>query len=178
MSKTLIVNLYGSPCTGKSTAAAKIFAKLKMRGVNAELVTEYAKSMVYENRNNILSNQIYMFAKQFRSIERLLGKVDVIITDSPIDLCKYYGGNLYYKKELNALIDIVNVSLDDQLNFFLVRDFEYKEEGRIQTKEEIALVDEEMDELFSSKCLKVVSNKNNINHLTDLIYDKLMTLKA
>lgn len=40
----LLVNLYGSPGAGKSTGAAYIFAKLKMLGINAELITEYAKN--------------------------------------------------------------------------------------------------------------------------------------
>ena len=39
----LIVNLFGVPGAGKSTGAAYIFSRLKMLGVNAELVTEFPK---------------------------------------------------------------------------------------------------------------------------------------
>lgn len=45
----LIVNLFGAPGAGKSTLAAYVFAKLKMAGVNAELVTEFAKDKTWEN---------------------------------------------------------------------------------------------------------------------------------
>lgn len=48
MKNTLIVNLYGGPGTGKSTGAAYIFSKLKMDGIDAEYVTEFAKDKVWE----------------------------------------------------------------------------------------------------------------------------------
>ena len=43
----LIIQLYAAPGSGKSTGAAYIFSKLKMAGVNAELVTEFAKDKVW-----------------------------------------------------------------------------------------------------------------------------------
>lgn len=39
----ILINLFGAPGTGKSTGAAYIFSQLKMKGINAELVTEFAK---------------------------------------------------------------------------------------------------------------------------------------
>ena len=42
----LVVNLFGVPGAGKSTGAAYIFSQLKMAGVNAELITEFAKDKV------------------------------------------------------------------------------------------------------------------------------------
>ena len=44
----LVVNLFGAPGAGKSTGAAYIFSKLKMSGINVELVTEFAKDKVWE----------------------------------------------------------------------------------------------------------------------------------
>lgn len=41
--KPLVINLFGAPGAGKSTGAAIVFAELKKRGVNAELVTEFTK---------------------------------------------------------------------------------------------------------------------------------------
>ena len=40
---TIVVNLFPGPGTGKSTGAAYIFSKLKMAGVDAEYVSEFAK---------------------------------------------------------------------------------------------------------------------------------------
>ena len=42
----LMFSLCGAPGAVKSTGAAYMFSKLKMLGVNAELVTEYAKDKV------------------------------------------------------------------------------------------------------------------------------------
>ena len=42
MDKCLVVNLFGAPGAGKSTAAAYIFSMLKFANINAELVTEFA----------------------------------------------------------------------------------------------------------------------------------------
>lgn len=44
----IVVNLFGVPSAGKSSGAAYIFSKLKMEGINAELVTEFAKDKVWE----------------------------------------------------------------------------------------------------------------------------------
>ena len=76
---TIVVNLFGAPGSGKSTGAAYIFSKLKMLGVDAELVTEYAKDKVWENNTIALSNQTYVFGKQHFRISRCEDKVDVII---------------------------------------------------------------------------------------------------
>lgn len=81
--KTLVVNLFGTPGAGKSTGAAYIFSELKMRGINAELVTEFAKDKVWENNDEVFKNQAYIFGKQSYKMSRCRDKVDVIITDSP-----------------------------------------------------------------------------------------------
>ena len=48
MKNPIIVNLFGVPGAGKSTGAAYIFSQLKMAGVNAELMPEFAKDKVWE----------------------------------------------------------------------------------------------------------------------------------
>ena len=91
MKNTLIVNLFAGPGAGKSTGAAYIFAKLKMAGIDCEYVSEYAKDRVWQDDQFPLQHcQLYVIGKQCLKIERLLGKVDVIITDSPIALGSMY----------------------------------------------------------------------------------------
>ena len=99
----LIVNLYGAPGAGKSTGAAYVFSQLKMRGINAELVTEFAKDKVWEESKAVFQNQAYIFGKQYFRISRVQDKVDVVITDSPILLSPFYANDPVLGEEFDRL---------------------------------------------------------------------------
>ena len=133
-----VINLFGPPGSGKSTTAAGVFHKLKCEGRAVELVTEYAKDMVWENRANILDDQLYIFAKQRRRLERLRGKVDYVVTDSPLLLSAVYG-KLYtpdaLPEEFYQLVDRSFRSYDN-LNLYLNRVKPYSKIGRLQDEKE------------------------------------------
>lgn len=136
--KTLVVNLFGGPGTGKSTLSANIFAKLKMEGVDVEMAPEYVKEVVWEESYKKISNQLYIFGKQHNRIFRLTSKVEVIITDSPLlnSVVYYEGENPYFKDMvLNEYKNMNNIS------FYLERNFDYVQNGRMQSLEEAKLVD-------------------------------------
>ena len=130
-----LINLFGQPGAGKSTLAAYVFAKLKMMGINCELVTEFAKDKVWEKNNEALSNQIYIFAKQYYRITRCVGKVDVIITDSPLFLSPFYNKDPDIDEPLKELVSKI-VAKYDNLNYFLRRVKKYNPVGRLQTEAE------------------------------------------
>ena len=46
--KTIVINLIGSPGTGKSTLASELFSKMKWKGHDVELVSEYAKELIHD----------------------------------------------------------------------------------------------------------------------------------
>ena len=98
--ETKIINLFGPSGCGKSSGAAYIFSKLKMIGISCELVPEYAKDKVWEGNKEIFlpENQVYIFGKQYYRISRLIGKVDYVITDSPILLSNVYNKSDVLKK--------------------------------------------------------------------------------
>lgn len=131
----LVVNLYGAPGAGKSTGAAYIFSQLKMRGVNAELVTEFAKDKVWEESKAVFQNQAYIFGKQYFRISRVQDKVDVVITDSPIILSAFYANDPVLGEEFDKLATKVAKSYDT-VDIFLNRIKPYNEAGRFQTEEE------------------------------------------
>lgn len=131
----LVVNLFGAPGAGKSTGAAYIFSRLKMAGVNAELVTEFAKDKVWEESKAVFQNQAYIFGKQYFRISRVQDKVDVVITDSPILLSPFYANDPTLGEEFDALVTKVAKSYDS-MNIFVDRVKPYNPSGRFQTEEQ------------------------------------------
>lgn len=92
MKKTRCINFYAGPGAGKSTVAAGLFSIMKFHGINCELVSEYAKDLTWE-RSSVLKGdgQLKILGEQSWRLLRLSGKVDYIITDSPILLNTFYG---------------------------------------------------------------------------------------
>ena len=76
----LVINFFGEPGSGKSTASAGLFYLLKQRKYNVELVTEFAKDLVYDEHTKALSCQNFVFANQEYRLSRLKNKVDIVIT--------------------------------------------------------------------------------------------------
>lgn len=148
--KTIIVNLFGAPGAGKSTGAAYIFSKIKMAGVNAELVTEFAKDKVWEESKEVFNNQIYIFGKQSFKISRVMNKVDVIITDSPIILSSFYNSDEMIQEELDALV-MKTFNSYNNMNYFIERVKPYQEKGRFQTEEESDQIADEVSTLLDEK---------------------------
>lgn len=149
MKNTLIVNLYGGPGSGKSSGAAYIFSKLKMAGIDAEYVTEFAKDKVWENNTEAFKCQFYISGKQAFRISRCYGKVDVIITDSPIVLGKIYA-DLIGRPQLGlACLEEANqYPAGSTLEIFLNRVKPYNTNGRNQTEEEAKKIDETVKKLL------------------------------
>lgn len=137
MKNTLVVNLLGGPGVGKSTLTAAIFAKLKDAGVDCEMASEFAKELVWEQRNETFKDELYIFAKQAHRLFRLNGKVDVVITDRPLILTCFYAQN--DRALSNFCYD--RFSLYKNLNYLLVREKTYNPNGRNQTEDEARSVD-------------------------------------
>lgn len=140
-----IINLFAGPGSGKSTTAAGLFYLMKSNQYNVELITEYAKDLTWENRSYTLDNQIYVFAKQYHRIFRLTGKVDWIITDSPILL-----SIVYAKQVPDSFKQLVLDTWNSQNNisFFINRIKPYSTVGRSQTKDEAVQIDNQIKEVL------------------------------
>ena len=85
-----VINFYGGPGSGKSTAAAGLFYNMKIAGYSVELTDEFAKECVWEGNIPMLADQLWVLGHQHRKILRLSDKVDYIITDSPVLLSPIY----------------------------------------------------------------------------------------
>lgn len=133
--KPLVVNLFASPGSGKSTTASGLFYQLKNRGVNAELTGEYAKDLTWSRRQHTLADQIYVFGKQHHRVHRLKDDCDVIISDSPILLGLAYAQD--YPKCFHETV-FWAFNQYNNLNFLINRVKPYNPKGRNQTATESA----------------------------------------
>lgn len=86
----MLINLTGEPGAGKSTIAAGLFYRLKMRKWNVELVTEYTKELILTNDQWALADELVVFSEKYRRIKKL-EKVDIVITDSSLINSVIYG---------------------------------------------------------------------------------------
>jgi hypothetical protein len=150
--KTKIINLFGGPNSGKSTIASGLFYNLKIRDINSELISEYAKIKVWEDNKKTLKNQIYLFAKQHFAINNVLGLVDFIIIDSPLLLNPIYDIN---KCNIFEKLCLIEHNKLNNINFFLNRENKnFENSGRIHSLEESLNIDKE---------IKINLNKWGIN---------------
>jgi nicotinamide riboside kinase len=132
---TVIVNLFGEPSAGKSTVALEVTARLKKKGIKAEYVSEFAKDKVWENNAEVFNCQEYIFGKQSFKIKRLIGKVDVIITDSPLFLSIVYNEDPVLGEAFNKTVFNV-FNHYRSLNFLLTRTHKFEAEGRIHDEKQ------------------------------------------
>ena len=145
----IAINLFGSPGVGKSTTAAGLFHLMKLAGFSVELVTEYAKDLVWAERNKTFDDQLYLLAKQNHRLHILRDKVDYLITDSPLLLSNIYrtDGMLYEFKEF--VFSLFNSY--DNVNLLINRVKPYVEAGRNQTADESDEIGEKIKSLLDSE---------------------------
>lgn len=176
MIHTRVLNLYGGPGTGKSTTRAQVFAALKQMGVNAEEAAEFAKDLVWEQRHFTLSQQEYIAAKQIHRVQRLMGQVEVVVTDSPILFSLIYHEappEQFARRAANGEGTVLHpdyVRWDafrsyvravhrswDTLDVFLQRDptRPYSRVGRNQTEDEAKEIDDRIRALLRQHCPEI-----------------------
>lgn len=142
---TIIVNLVGGPCCGKSTTAAGLFAKMKLHSTQkVEIVTEVIKDYVYDENKMAMQDQVLITAQQNHRLFRLNGKVDFVVSDASL-----LNGIVYndFYDDINNVSSIFAHVLYHNYNnevFLLPRKPEYDQYGRTQTLEEA----KEIDRLF------------------------------
>ena len=172
----ILVNLYGAPGSGKSTGAAYIFSKLKMAGVDAELVTEFAKDKVWEESKAPFDNQAYMFGKQYFRISRCADKVDVIVTDSPLPLSIFYNSTKILGKEFNEMVMKVANSYKKK-DYLIHRCKPYNPNGRFQTEEESNELAEKLEKFLNFYKIDFKDVRGNVEDYDKIVEEILKALK-
>lgn len=176
MEKLKVINLIAGPGAGKSTTAAGVFHKLKAMDVNCELVTEYAKEKVWDKHLTILDDQLYLTAKQFHRLFRLIGQVDVAITDSPFPLGWYYNNKEMSKGRMGeCLTELIQCCYDwfDNYNYFIMREKKFNPKGRVQNEKESRAIDTILAEILKEKKIPYICVPGNDTSI-DLIVNSFL----
>lgn len=176
----LVVNLFAGSGAGKSTISAGVFHTLKQLEVNCELVTEYAKDLVWDEAYKVLHDQLYIFAEQNHRLARLKYKVDVVITDSPIFLSLIY--NKIYLNEgeeySGHFEDFIKETFDryDNLNYYLVRNKTYNPIGRMQNEAQAKEIDKQVQkwlDVYEVPYNTIEYNQKTVNTITNTILERI-----
>lgn len=173
MNKPLVINMFAGPGTGKSTTSAAVFSLLKMHGVNAELITEFAKDLTWEKRHMTMSNQYYIWGKQHHRMWRIKNQIEVMVTDSPLLLGLIYGEDnpdCFNETVLHSFNEFNN------MNYFLTRVKKYNPKGRVQTESRAKELDNEISMMLSENNIQFNTVEGNYEGANTIVKHVLRRL--
>lgn len=143
---SVVINLFGGSGLGKSTTAALIFGEMKLKNLHCELVREFVKEWAWSGRKVTSTDQNVIYENQLAREKMYYGKLDYIVTDSPLLLSpiyqKYYTGD---DPIAGLVLDGLKTAEQDgvtHLNFLLQRNKPFDPRGRYETAEQAREVDQ------------------------------------
>ena len=156
--RTVVVNMYGGPGAGKTTAAFEFAEKLKKAGYVVEYAPEYAKELVWalgdraagpEKRalaakmlDGSFASQRQLYNEQLDRVRRCIGQCDFVVTDSPIALSLLYLKPANGSERASFERMVMNDRADfDEFNMVVRREGPYEREGRVHDEAEARAID-------------------------------------
>lgn len=176
---TVLINLISSPGAGKTTAAALIFAHLKVAGHVVEYVPEYAKQLIWAKDFETLDNQYFVSSQQYKLFKAVDGQVEYIVTDTSLMSGIWYNinnpnNNSNVEKTEKYIVD--RFKEFNNFNIFLERgDFKYEQAGRQQNEQESKIIHQDLKQImdqYKVEYTTVKLNGLNVKPVVDLILEK------
>jgi adenylate kinase family enzyme len=135
-----VINFFGAPCAGKTTAALGLAYEMKKRYLKVELIQEAAKKHSYRKTEHMLADQMSILSEQhvdlfyYKDALDRNGKraVNFVVMDSPILLSAFYMPDYYPESFRNFTLDMFNSY--NNLNIYLERNHAYDQAGRYHTE--------------------------------------------
>ena len=145
-----VINLYGAPSAGKSTAMLGLTYKMKMMGLSVENTPEFFKEMIYEeSASENFGGQLYVLGEQNRRLARLKSKSEFAVTDCPLPLIGYYTPDNYIKGFDEFLDNIYNSY--NNINYFIEREHEFEKERRVHSEEQSVEISKDLLSYLKSR---------------------------
>ncbi len=165
-----IINLFGAPSAGKSTAMLGLTYQMKMMGLSVENTPEFFKEMIYEDgKADLFGGQLYVLGEQNRRIARLVGKNDFAVTDCPLPLIGFYTSEDYvlgFKDFVKNLNDKYN-----NINYLILRKHEFENEKRVHGEDAAKKIEEDLPIYLNNLGINYKTFESSSNLVEDLIND-------
>ena len=146
--ETLHFNLFSGPGAGKTLTAAEVFVLFKKQHVVSTLVGEFATDAINSEELAAFKSQPYIFGNQFHRMNRIDGKYQIAVNDSPLLLQFIYAADdptlcqLAWEKHHSFR----------HVNIFLNRgDWPHSMIGRLHDQEQSIAVDNQILEFFEQR---------------------------
>lgn len=142
---TTVISLLGGPGVLKSTTAAELYAKMKRKHMKVEMVREVAKEYAWAGHKIGPFEQIAILGEQIKRESLLYGKVDYIVTDSPVLLGAFYFEHnhkeIFMTKMVNEYYKFSKRNKVKFRNYLLPRVVKYQQDGRFENEQQAKLID-------------------------------------
>lgn len=152
-----VINLFGAPGVGKSTAAMGLVHEMKKRYHKGEYVSEFTKDLIWSGNPGLLLQQNFVLAEQSWRQERLKKHgVLFAVTDAPLMFSSYYGKK--YRPDLpDCFHEWVEYSFNqfDNINFFIHRSHPYEPDGRVESEDESDSISDGLLEFLKAKHIPI-----------------------
>lgn len=177
--KTAIINIYGAPGSGKSTLAAELYTYMKQNGESVELVRECIKKWAWQGHKPSVFEQIYITNQQMLEESSLYGKVNFLITDSPLALgsfyCNYYHSSNLLDYLANNIYKIAKEKLlvSNVINLYVpIDETIYNSEGRYSSLEEALFIDKMLQKQIPNE-IKILDGLASNRLINSIEYVKI-----
>lgn len=163
---TKVINIIGGPGCEKSMVSAAIILHMYLRNQSVETVPDYAKTLVWQQRNEGLKNQYQLAQRQFDMINTLDGQVKFLVNECALPQLLFYNENYEHnvcdvEKTRKQILDWYHQH--QNINIVVKRsDRKYVHTGRFQTEEEAHEIDRRMRELLVREGIQYTEVEPNV----------------